>query len=73
VFVAVVVNGIFRLSQAANKAVPLKNDQVVKFGNYLISRKTVNTPRGVWLFASALDIVANNKVRQGRNGGGKQD
>lgn len=59
---AAVINGIIRLAEAANKQFPLSNDQVVKFGNYLVSRKTVTTPRGSWLFASALDVISKNKV-----------
>lgn len=60
---ASVINGIIRLAEAANKALPITNDQVVKFGNYLVSRKTVTTPRGSWLFASALDVLSKNKVK----------
>lgn len=61
---ASVINGIIRLAEAANKALPISNDQVVKFGNYLVSRKTVTTPRGSWLFASALDVLSKNKVKR---------
>ena len=60
---AVVINGIVRLAEAANKALPLSSDQVIKFGNYLVSRKTVTTPRGVFLFASSLDVLGKNKVK----------
>ncbi len=63
--IAAVINGVFRLADIAGKQTfPLKSDQVVKFSNYLISRKTVSTPRGLWLLVSALDIVAGNKVRR---------
>ncbi len=45
------------------KPLPLTTEQVVKFGNYLVSRKTVSTPRGVYLLSSALDVLSKNKVR----------
>lgn len=60
--VAAALNGIYRLSEIANKPLPLTADQAIKFGNYLVSRKTVTTPRGVWLLTSSLDIVSKNKV-----------
>lgn len=59
---AAVINGIYRLAEVANKPLPLTNDQIVKFGNYLVSRKTVTTPRGSWLFASSLDVLSKSKV-----------
>ncbi|CAG7819813.1 unnamed protein product [Allacma fusca] len=58
---AIIISGIFRIAEAANKPLPLTTDQVIKFGNYLVSRKTVTTPRGVFLLASALDVISKNK------------
>jgi oligosaccharyltransferase complex subunit delta (ribophorin II) len=58
---AVVISGIFKIAEAAGKPVPLTTDQVIKFGNYLVSRKTVTTPRGVFLLSFALDAISKNK------------
>ncbi|XP_078038944.1 oligosaccharide transferase delta subunit [Augochlora pura] len=54
------VNGIFKLSQTLKKKPPLTSQQIVKMANYLLSRRSVQTPRGVTNLLSALTTLANN-------------
>lgn len=53
-------NGILKLSNALKKKPPLTSQQIVKMANYLLSRRSVQTPRGVANLLSALTILANN-------------
>ncbi|CAL7942794.1 unnamed protein product [Xylocopa violacea] len=54
------VNGIFKLSNTLKKKPPLTSQQVVKVANYLLSRRSVQTPRGITSLLSALTTLANN-------------
>ena len=54
------VNGIFKLSNTLKKKPPLTSQQTVKLANYLLSRRSVQTPRGVTNLLSALTTLANN-------------
>ncbi|KOC70802.1 Dolichyl-diphosphooligosaccharide--protein glycosyltransferase subunit 2 [Habropoda laboriosa] len=54
------VNGILKLSSTLKKKPPLTSQQTVKLANYLLSRRSVQTPRGVTSLLSALMILANN-------------
>ena len=54
------MNGIFKLSNALKKKPPLTSQQIVKLANYLLSRRSVQTPRGVSSLLSALTTLANN-------------
>ncbi|KAG9433483.1 dolichyl-diphosphooligosaccharide--protein glycosyltransferase subunit 2 [Apis mellifera carnica] len=54
------VNGIFKLSNTLKKKPPLTLQQIVKMANYLLSRRSVQTPRGVTSLLSALTTLANN-------------
>ncbi|CAD1475018.1 unnamed protein product [Heterotrigona itama] len=54
------VNGIFKLSNALKKKPPLTSRQIAKLANYLLSRRSVQTPRGVSSLLSALTTLANN-------------
>ena len=54
------VNGIFKLSNTLKKKPPLTPQQIVKMANYLLSRRSVQTPRGVTSLLSALTTLANN-------------
>ncbi|XP_076753479.1 oligosaccharide transferase delta subunit [Xylocopa sonorina] len=54
------VNGIFKLSNALKKKPPLTSQQVVKVANYFLSRRSVQTPRGITSLLSALTTLANN-------------
>ncbi|XP_032674890.1 dolichyl-diphosphooligosaccharide--protein glycosyltransferase subunit 2 [Odontomachus brunneus] len=52
------VNGILKLSTSLNKKPPLNFQQIVKFSNYLLSRRSVQTPKGVMNLLSALTTLA---------------
>ncbi|XP_076282392.1 oligosaccharide transferase delta subunit [Lasioglossum baleicum] len=54
------VNGIFKLSNTLKKKPPLKSQQIVKLANYLLSRRSVQTPKGSMALLSALTILAGN-------------
>ncbi|XP_003707065.1 oligosaccharide transferase delta subunit isoform X2 [Megachile rotundata] len=54
------VNGIFKLSNTLKEKPPLTSQQTVKIANYLLSRRSVQTPRGVTNLLSALTTLANN-------------
>lgn len=51
------VNGIFKLSTSLKKKPPLNFQQTVKFGNYLLSRRSVQTTKGVATLLSALTTL----------------
>lgn len=59
-FLGFLVNGIFKLSSTLKKKPPLTLQQIVKMANYLLSRRSVQTPRGVTSLLSALTTLANN-------------
>ncbi|XP_029170574.1 dolichyl-diphosphooligosaccharide--protein glycosyltransferase subunit 2 [Nylanderia fulva] len=52
------VNGIFKLSTSLKKKPPLNFQQTVKFGNYLFSRRSVQSVKGVTNLLSALTTLA---------------
>ncbi|XP_031843739.1 oligosaccharide transferase delta subunit [Nomia melanderi] len=54
------VNGIFKLSNTLQKKAPLSSQQIVKIANYLLSRRSVQTPRGVMNLLSALTTLATS-------------
>lgn len=54
------VNGILKLSTSLNKKPPLNFQQTVKFSNYLLSRRSVQTSKGVTNLLSALITLAVN-------------
>lgn len=54
------MNGIFKLSNTLKKKPPLTLQQIVKIANYLLSRRSVQTPKGVTSLLSALTTLANN-------------
>lgn len=61
---SLIVNGIFKLSSTLKKKPPLNSQQIVKFSNYLLSRRSVQNPKGVVSLLSALDILANNEYEK---------
>ncbi|XP_072754556.1 dolichyl-diphosphooligosaccharide--protein glycosyltransferase subunit 2 [Anoplolepis gracilipes] len=52
------VNGIFKLSTALKKKPPLNFQQTIKLGNYFLSRRSVQTTKGVTNLLSALTTLA---------------
>ncbi|XP_023287669.1 dolichyl-diphosphooligosaccharide--protein glycosyltransferase subunit 2 isoform X2 [Orussus abietinus] len=61
---SLVVNGVFKLSSSLNKKPPLTSQQIVKLANYLLSRVSVQTPKGVISLLSALTTLATNEFEK---------
>ncbi|XP_066589256.1 dolichyl-diphosphooligosaccharide--protein glycosyltransferase subunit 2 [Prorops nasuta] len=59
-----IINGIFKLSTSLNKKPPLTSQQVVKFANYLLSRRSVQLPKGVVSLLSAVETLAVNSFEK---------
>ena len=57
-----IVTGAYALAAKANKPEPgFKSDQAVKFANYFLSRKSVQTAKGGVALLEALGALADNK------------
>lgn len=54
------VNGIFKLSSSRKTKPPLTPQQTVKLANYFLSRKSVQTPKGVVGLLSSVTILTKN-------------
>lgn len=61
---ALVLTGVYKFCDAVqcNTSFPIQNDQALMFSNYLLSRKSVQTPKGAYFLLSALKTLSNNKV-----------
>ncbi|XP_012256271.2 dolichyl-diphosphooligosaccharide--protein glycosyltransferase subunit 2 [Athalia rosae] len=57
---SLLVNGAFQLSTNLKKKPPISAEQTVKFANYLLSRRSVQTTKGVVGLLSALAMLTNN-------------
>ncbi|KAH7718717.1 ribophorin II [Aphelenchoides avenae] len=57
---ALAVHSIYELAEKVGKAPPLKPEEVVKFTNYLLSRKSVQVERPAFLLSEALTKLAKN-------------
>lgn len=58
---ALVLSGAYKLAESSNKTPPIKPDQAVKFANYLMTRKSVQLPKGVYYLLEAVSMFTNNK------------
>ena len=58
------INGIFKLSSSLKRKPTLTSQQIVKFTNYLLSRRSVHVPKGVVYLLSSLEIIANNEFEK---------
>ncbi|XP_042864333.1 dolichyl-diphosphooligosaccharide--protein glycosyltransferase subunit 2-like isoform X1 [Penaeus japonicus] len=58
---ALVLSGAYKLAENSNKAPPIKPDQAVKFANYLMSRKSVQVPKGVYYLLEAVSMFTSNR------------
>ncbi|KRZ37243.1 Dolichyl-diphosphooligosaccharide--protein glycosyltransferase subunit 2 [Trichinella pseudospiralis] len=59
---ASIVHAIYQLSVKTGNPVALKKEQILKFANYLISRRRVYHPRVTSLIFSVLHDMTNDKV-----------
>lgn len=58
---ALVISGVYQLSQTLNKSPTLTGDQAVKFANYFVSRRSVTTCKGAYYLINVAKIFSNNK------------
>ncbi|XP_043284195.1 dolichyl-diphosphooligosaccharide--protein glycosyltransferase subunit 2 [Venturia canescens] len=61
---SLVIDGIARLSTSLKEPPSVKDHQIVKLANYLLSRHSVQTPKGVVKLLSALTTLANNELNK---------
>ncbi|KAH8415849.1 hypothetical protein KR222_002120, partial [Zaprionus bogoriensis] len=55
---ALILNGAFGVAKAYNKPAPITAEQAVKFANYLLSRRSVQTAKGAHVLIEALKTVS---------------
>lgn len=60
---ALVVTGVYKFCDAVqcNTSFPIQDDQAIMFSNYFLSRKSVQTPKGIYFLLNALKILSINK------------
>lgn len=58
---ALVVSGTFNLATSQNKAPPLNYEQTTKFANYFLSRRSVQTVKGIYSLMDVLNTLSTNK------------
>ncbi|GFT97926.1 dolichyl-diphosphooligosaccharide--protein glycosyltransferase subunit 2 [Nephila pilipes] len=58
---ATTIGGVYKLAEAAKTAPALIPDQAIKFANYFLSRKFVQTVKGAAQLLQVLKIFATNK------------
>ncbi|KAB7503151.1 Dolichyl-diphosphooligosaccharide--protein glycosyltransferase subunit 2 [Armadillidium nasatum] len=58
---ALVLSGAYKLAEVSKKAIPIKEEQIIKFSNYLMSRKSVQMAKGVYYLLEAVTMLTNNK------------
>uniref|UniRef100_A0A1B6L611 Dolichyl-diphosphooligosaccharide--protein glycosyltransferase subunit 2 n=1 Tax=Graphocephala atropunctata TaxID=36148 RepID=A0A1B6L611_9HEMI len=56
-----IVSGAYRLATVANKPPPITAEQAVKFANYFLSRRSVQTSKGAYFLLDVLKIFTDNK------------
>uniref|UniRef100_A0A336MZ42 Dolichyl-diphosphooligosaccharide--protein glycosyltransferase subunit 2 n=1 Tax=Culicoides sonorensis TaxID=179676 RepID=A0A336MZ42_CULSO len=57
---AAVISSVFKLTSNLNQKVPLTTEQATKFTAYFLSRRSVQTPKGVSSLLEVLDVVSKN-------------
>uniref|UniRef100_A0A0A9XIM1 Dolichyl-diphosphooligosaccharide--protein glycosyltransferase subunit 2 n=1 Tax=Lygus hesperus TaxID=30085 RepID=A0A0A9XIM1_LYGHE len=60
---ALVISGTFGLADVLKKDPPITPQQTVKFANYFVSRRTVQTVKGVQNLLNVLSILSQNKFQ----------
>lgn len=58
---ALVLNGAFKLTNALKKPAPLTEEQTYKFVTYLLSRRSVQIPKGAHVLIEALQLITADK------------
>lgn len=57
---ALILNGVFGVAKAYNKPAPVTAEQAVKFSNYLLSRRSVQTAKGAHVLIEALKTISGS-------------
>ncbi|XP_037714521.1 dolichyl-diphosphooligosaccharide--protein glycosyltransferase subunit 2 [Drosophila subpulchrella] len=55
---SLIINGAFGVSKTFNKPSPVTADQAVKFANYFLSRRSVQTAKGAHVLIEALKTIS---------------
>ncbi|KAJ9584791.1 hypothetical protein L9F63_020879, partial [Diploptera punctata] len=58
---ALLVSGAYKLANTVNKPPPITGDQAVKFANYFLSRRSVQTAKGAYSLLEVVNTLTNNK------------
>ncbi|XP_023179599.2 dolichyl-diphosphooligosaccharide--protein glycosyltransferase subunit 2 [Drosophila hydei] len=56
---ALILNGVFGVSKTFEKPAPVTAEQAVKFANYLLSRRSVQTAKGAHVLIEALKTISS--------------
>lgn len=59
---SLLLSGIVRLSESLKKLLPLTQMQVEKFGNYLLSRRSVQSPKGISCLLEGTKTITGTKL-----------
>jgi oligosaccharyltransferase complex subunit delta (ribophorin II) len=59
---ALLVSGAYKLADTVNKPPPITGDQAVKFANYFLSRRSVQTAKGAYSLLEVVHTLTDNKV-----------
>jgi oligosaccharyltransferase complex subunit delta (ribophorin II) len=62
---ALLVSGAYKLADTVKKPPPITGDQAVKFANYFLSRRSVQTAKGAYNLLEVVNTLTNNKVLYG--------
>ena len=57
---SVLITGAAKLAEKSKKKLPLTGEQTIKFANYLMSRKSVQQPKGGYHLIDAVQTLASN-------------
>ncbi|XP_030376060.1 dolichyl-diphosphooligosaccharide--protein glycosyltransferase subunit 2 [Scaptodrosophila lebanonensis] len=57
---ALIINGAFGVTKAYNKPAPITAEQAVKFANYFLSRRSVQTAKGAHVLIEALKTISGS-------------
>lgn len=58
------LNGVYKLCSSLKKKPPLTSQQIVKLSNYLLSRRSVQAPKGAFNFLSSINTLATNEFEK---------
>lgn len=58
---AAVISSIFKLTSKLSKEVPITTEQATKFTSYFLSRRSVQTPKGVSSLLEVLETIAQRQ------------